>query len=165
MDIGAFSTGGATDNNGMGNLADELADAFSDSGDEDEYYEDGGPDISVQQVDGRDGVEGIRDSGIVVANDGDVIGKKVPTLDVPTTGLKGHRRQGSEYDGSEYGTDSDLESSGMLPSLSARIDAVEALARRGTESTGGAIDTVLSRVTDSLKDLGSQTGVEASATR
>ncbi|KAF6836102.1 hypothetical protein CMUS01_05528 [Colletotrichum musicola] len=164
----SFASGGMSAGNGLGNLADELADAFSDSGDEGEYYEDdnGAPNISVEEADGRAGAEETRDSGVDVASVGDVGGRtKNLNLGPPSPPRRGHRRTGSEYDGSEYGSESDLDSPGMLPSLVAKIDAVESLARRGTESNGGPTDGVFARVTESLRDLGSQAGVEGSATR
>ncbi|KAJ5010506.1 hypothetical protein K4K57_007088 [Colletotrichum sp. SAR 10_99] len=164
----SYASGGAAAGNGLGNLADELADAFSDSGDEGEYYEDetGAPNISVEEADGKPGAEGTRDSGVDVASLGEA-GSKARNLNLgpPSPPRRGHRRSGSEYDGSEYGSESDLDSPGMLPSLVAKIDAVESLARRGTESNGGPTDGVFSRVTESLRDLGSQAGVEGSATR
>ncbi|KAI8151977.1 hypothetical protein K4K49_011043 [Colletotrichum sp. SAR 10_70] len=164
----SYASGGAAAGNGLGNLADELADAFSDSGDEGEYYEDetGAPNISVEEADGKPGAEGTRDSGVDVASLGEA-GSKTRNLNLgpPSPPRRGHRRSGSEYDGSEYGSESDLDSPGMLPSLVAKIDAVESLARRGTESNGGPTDGVFSRVTESLRDLGSQAGVEGSATR
>ncbi|OLN97471.1 hypothetical protein CCHL11_01220 [Colletotrichum chlorophyti] len=167
LDI-SFAGGAIDGGNGLGNLADELADAFSDSGDEGEYYEDenGTPNISVEQADARAGVEGIRDSGVDVASLGEG-GVKTKNLNLgpPAAAQRGHRRSGSEYDGSEYGSESDLDSPGMLPSLVAKMDAVESLARRGTESNGGPTDGVFTRVTESLRDLGSQAGVEGSATR
>jgi hypothetical protein len=86
------------------------------------------------------------------------------SLNLPAPG-RGHRRAGSEYDGSQYGSESDLESPGMPNSLVAKMDAVESLARRGTENNGGSADGVFHRVTDSLRDLGSQAGVEQSTTR
>ncbi|KAK1987335.1 hypothetical protein LZ30DRAFT_745798 [Colletotrichum cereale] len=180
LDI-SYAGGGMDDGNGLGNLADELADAFSDSGDEGEYYEDdndhdigngdgsgkGTPNINVQEAERRASVaEGIRDSGVDVASLGDANGKaKNLNLGPPPLVQRGHRRSGSEYDGSEYGSESDLDSPGMLPSLVAKMDAVESLARRGTESNGGPTDGVFRRVTEGLRDLGSQAGVEGSATR
>ncbi|KAK2017901.1 hypothetical protein LZ32DRAFT_422899 [Colletotrichum eremochloae] len=180
LDI-SYASGGMNDGNGLGNLADELADAFSDSGDEDEYYEDdngheagngdnngkGTPNINVQEAERRASVaEGTRDSGVDVACLGDANGKaKNLNLGPPSLVQRGHRRSGSEYDGSEYGSESDLDSPGMLPSLVAKMDAVESLARRGTESNGGPTDGVFRRVTEGLRDLGSQAGVEGSATR
>ncbi|OHE92420.1 hypothetical protein CORC01_12281 [Colletotrichum orchidophilum] len=175
LDI-SFASGGMDAGNGLGNLADELADAFSDSGDEEEYYEEetnnadnngsGTPNINVEEADGRATFEGIRDSGVDVASLGEAGGKaKNFNLGPPSAAQRGHRRSGSEYDGSEYGSESDLDSPGMLPSLVAKMDAVESLARRGTESNGGPTDGVFSRVTEGLRDLGSQAGVEANQGR
>jgi hypothetical protein len=154
---------------GLGNLADELADAFSESGDEDEYYDNETPNISFNMHDNEahEGVEEIRDSGVDVTSSPGLgfAASKGMTLRLPSPNRKGHRRAGSEYDGSEYGSDSDLESPGMPPNLVAKIDAVESLARRGTESNGGPTDGVFQRVTDGLRDLGSQAEVESSTTR
>ncbi|CAK7208226.1 hypothetical protein SCUCBS95973_000031 [Sporothrix curviconia] len=80
-------------------------------------------------------------------------------------GRRGHKRVGSVYDGSEYGSDSDLESPGMPTSLVAKIDAVESLARRGTEDNGSTTDGVCKRLVEELRDLGSQSGVEGGASR
>jgi hypothetical protein len=162
--IDVFSSGGpAPSSNGLGNLADELADAWGDEeeGDEDEYGE---PDLNFQDV--REEGEGgqTRDSGVDVSSSPVEGPLKLPGLSPPTNG-KGHRRQRSEYDGSDYGGDSDLESSGMPPGLVSRMDLVESLARRGTENSGTDRDSVIKRVVDGLKDLGSQSGVEGGATR
>jgi hypothetical protein len=172
QDLSTFSGGnfGGGDN-GLGNLADELADALSGSGDEDDdgYYEE---DIREQPSDAsldlpqdgtRDGVEGIRDSGVDVEDRTQLPMRNKNLHLSPPINARGHRRQGSAYDGSEYGSESDLESAGMPPSLVARMDAVESLTRRGTES--GPADSVFKRVTDGLGDLGSQSSVEASTTR
>lgn len=83
----------------------------------------------------------------------------------PSTWIN-HRRQNSHYDGSEYGDDSDFEDATEIsPSLEARMATVESLARRGAESNGIDVDMILQRVAESLKDLGSQSGLEQSATR
>lgn len=151
--------------NGLGNLADELADALSDG--EDEYYEEhGAPDIAVEETDGdAPRPDTVRDSGVDVASPKERKNKHLSLTLPPTTNGKGHRRKGSQYDGSEYGSDSDLESPGMPSSLVAKIDAVESLARRGTENNGGPTDGVFQRVTDSLRDLTSQANVEANTSR
>jgi len=161
LDVFSSGGGGGLGSGGLGNLADELADALSD----DEYeYGDAPPDISV---DLQDGETAQRDSGVDVA-----VSPKAPeqrerhmSLSLPSPVARHHRRAPSVYDGSEYGSDSDLDSPGMPPSLVAKIDAVESLARRGTESNGGPTDGVFKRVTDELRDLGSQSGVEGGATR
>ncbi|KAI9155287.1 hypothetical protein HJFPF1_07869 [Paramyrothecium foliicola] len=145
---------------GMGNLADELADAFSDSSEEDGSY-DGEPAEDSGEETGYP-----RDSREVQAGN---VATGHPAhennLTLPSHHARGLQRKGGEYDGSEYGSESDLESPGIPPSLVARIDAVESLARRGTENYGGPTDGVFQRVTDSLRDLGSQSSVEGSASR
>ncbi|KAK5627276.1 hypothetical protein RRF57_002991 [Xylaria bambusicola] len=159
-ELGATAAGGQ--DNGLGNLADELADALSGSGDEDEYY---GDDYETQEQQGEP-LDGVRDSGVDVASQIDLPSRtKIGSLSVPSPTIRGHRRTESAYDGSEYGSESDLDSPGMPPSLVAKMDAVESLARRGTESTGSPADGVFKRVTDGLRDLGSQSGVEGSTTR
>lgn len=172
QDLSTFSGANfSSQDNGLGNLADELGDAFSGDEDEEEYYEeeeedgDGTPGISVHlpEGDGRDGIEGSRDSGVDVEDRKELQTRNESSNLSPPDDARGHRRKGSEYDGSEYGSESDLEATGIPPSLIARMDAVESLARRGTES--GPADSVFERVIDGLKDLGSQSGVEGSTTR
>ncbi|KAI1205977.1 uncharacterized protein F4807DRAFT_441221 [Annulohypoxylon truncatum] len=169
-ELNDLSGGGMGQDNGLGNLADELADALSGSGDDEEYYEDeeGSSRLGFDQKrdDGRDSADGIRDSGVDVASQSGQHGRtKSTSLGIPSPPGRGHRRTASAYDGSEYGSESDLDSPGMPPSLVAKIDAVESLARRGTESNGGPTDGVFQRLTDGLKDLGSQSSVEGSTTR
>ncbi|KAI1391302.1 uncharacterized protein F4822DRAFT_396260 [Hypoxylon trugodes] len=169
-ELNELGAGGMGQDNGLGNLADELADALSGSGEDEDYYEDGeGPSrLKSDQIgdDGRQATEGIRDSGVDVQSQSDQHGRtKSTNLGIPSPPARGHRRTGSAYDGSEYGSESDLDSPGMPPSLVAKIDAVESLARRGTESNGGPTDGVFQRLTEGLRDLGSQSGVEGSTTR
>lgn len=160
-----FSSGGAVaTSNGLGNLADELADMWGEEGeeDEDDYLE---PDMNFQEMkgDGENGQQ--RDSGVDVASSPVQAPLKSVNLTPPAPMGRGHRRQTSDYDGSDYGGDSDLESPGMPPGLVARMDMVESLARRGTENNGSDRDEVVKRVIDGLKDLGGQSGVEGGATR
>jgi hypothetical protein len=166
LDASLFSSGGVQDQ-GLGNLADELAGAFSDDGEYDETSQ--APDITLdlEEGDAPRSVEGQRDSGVdVTSPTNGVSHKRDNSLSLPAlNGRGGSRRPGSEYGGSEYGSDSDLDSPGMPPSLVSRIDAIDSLARRGTENTGGSTDGVFKRVTDSLRDLGSQSGVEGGASR
>lgn len=166
MDIGVFSSGGVADSGGLGNLADELAGAFSD----DEYYEGaegGAPDISFELEEDEKQItsEGVRDSGVDVESP-PVRQSGRASLSLPSPGPRfgfGHRRRPSEYDGSEYGSETDLESPGMPPRLVEKIDEVESLARRGTESS--PTDGAVKRVTEGLRDLGSQAGVEGGTSR
>ncbi|KAB5545607.1 hypothetical protein GE09DRAFT_1131735 [Coniochaeta sp. 2T2.1] len=180
LDINIFSSGGGGlpqegAANGLGNLADELADAFSD--DDGEDYDDGGyydhqngevaPDSSVDVLDeSGGGTAGTRDSGVEVESPGGQPRQREKSMSLSLPSPNGRRgKAGSEYDGSEYGSESDLDSPGMPPSLVAKIDAVESLARRGTESNGSAADGAFKRVTDGLRDLGSQAGVEGGTSR
>jgi hypothetical protein len=147
--------GGGQAANGLGNLADELADAWDDEEADEE------PDMEFQEMPAE--VEATRDSGIDLAESQANV-NKVAHLSPQPNG-KGHKRQGSEYDGSDYGEESDLESPGIPAGLVARMDQIESLARRGTESNGSDRDHVVKRVVDGLRDLGSQSGVEGGATR
>lgn len=141
-------------------MADELADAWEE-GEEDEDEE---PDMNFQEV--REEGEPTRDSGVDVTSSPVQAPPKSANLTPPNLVLgRGHRRQQSEYDGSDYGGDSDLESPGMPPGLVVRMDMVEGLARRGTESNGTESDGVVKRVIEGLKDLGGQSGVEGGASR
>jgi hypothetical protein len=139
-----------------------LADAWDDEEGEGED-EDGEPDMNFQELK-EEGDGQTRDSGVDVTSS-PVEELQKPSGLSPPTGGRGHRRQTSEYDGSDYGGESDLESSGMPPGLVARLDMVESLARRGMENSGTERDSVVKRVIEGLKDLGGQSGVEGGATR
>lgn len=171
-----FGNGGMDNGGGLGNLADELADAFSDG--EDDYFE--GPegeeapnmDFQGEEEDllptpmPKDG-GGVRDSGVDVASPRSRQRASLKSQLSPNG--RGHhhhhRRKVSEYDGSEYGSESDLETSGLSPRLVEKMAEVESLARRGTENNGSTADGAFQRVTEGLRDLGSQAGVEGGATR
>lgn len=143
----------------MGNLADELADAFSDSGDEvsgDENLSE--DDRTPEKFHGEERPteeNGRRDGGSPSPKEGG--------LNLPIRNYR--RKESGAYDGSEYGSDSDLDSAALPSSLVVRIDAIESLARRGTENYGGPADDVVKRVIDGLRDLGSQSSLESSASR
>jgi methyl-accepting chemotaxis protein len=106
----------------------------------------------------------VRDSGVALQSSPSTQSRA--TLS-PSAAIKAkkHSRQRSLYDGSDYGDDSDLDSEGITPALESRMAAVESLARRGLEENGSASDEVVKRVTDQLRDLGSQIGIENGATR
>ena len=146
LDLNAHGAGGFS-SNGMGNLADELADAFSDSGDEE--YESNDP-AERSQTHGS--------STPIPSQPNDAVSG-------PSPPHKGHMRNDSQFGDSYYGSDTDLDKSGFPPSLQAKIDAVESLTRHGNESDGGLDQGVFGRVTDSLRDLGSQSVVEGGASR
>lgn len=154
LDLGLLNSGGPGAANGMGNLADELADAFSDSDDGEEDNDDALADQTPSAP------------RIKTTNDMEKEAHSSPTdPNFLSPDKKSHKRKGSAYDGSEYGSESDLDSPGIPTSLVAKIDAVDSLARRGTEDYGGPENNVFNRVTDGLRELGSQSSVEGSASR
>ncbi|KAL2888170.1 hypothetical protein HOO65_040507 [Ceratocystis lukuohia] len=165
-EIGGSAMGSGS---GLGNLADELADAFDESGDDEYYDDDDTPQVDSELHDGNHDIQVEHDaseSSDRASPNNPESKTKNSMLNLPSPNRKGHRRAGSEYDGSEFGSESDLETPGtMSVGLVSKMDAVESLARRGIENTGGPADGVFARVTESLKDLGSQAGVEGGATR
>ncbi|KIW02558.1 uncharacterized protein PV09_06013 [Verruconis gallopava] len=135
-------------------LADEL-DGFSD-----------GEEALEEEDEAQTPAEQERDSGIDVASSPPEGGGGKHLS--PQSALKqtGHRRKESAYDGSEYGSESDLEESELISAgLEARMSAVEAMARRGLEENGSEGDKVVSRLTERLRDLGSQSEMEMGTTR
>lgn len=170
LDLSGLNSGSAAIGNGIGNLADELADAFSDSGEEDET-EYGYKQERATHSHFRDGHGSLarptRDGGLDVdpAPTTGETQRKIDNLAIPSANMRGHQRRATEYDGSEYGSESDMDSTGVPPSLVSKIDAIDSLARRGTENYGGPADDVFQRVTDGLRELGSQSIVEGSASR
>ena len=83
----------------------------------------------------------------------------------PTKRRRAHLASSVDYDGSDYGSDSDLADPGPFtsPSLDLRLSLVENLARQGTETLEN--DPVFERVTGELRDLKAQVGVENGVTR
>ena len=162
----------------MGNLADELGEWGSEDEEMDSEF---GEELEQPQEDvatigtavehdgstgiqGVVGLNGVRDSGVAMQSSSSTQSKATlsPSAAIRT---KKHARQRSLYDGSDYGDDSDLENEGITPALEARMAAIESLARRGMEENGSASDEVVKRVTEHLRDLGSQIAIENGATR
>jgi len=150
--------------NGLGNLADELAEAFE----EDEEVGAGGELPEVQYDGGGDGQNG---------DSSQEFNELTPELSHPSrkrslsplkrpTRSGHHRQQNFQYDGSDYGDESDLEGAdGISPALESRMAAIEHLACRGTEANGGDLDDVAKRVIEYLKDLSSQSNIENGTSR
>lgn len=167
--------GSASDSgNGLGNLADELAEAWDEEGDADaDEGSSGIHGVEREQIwNGNMGTSEALQHGLKKEDSGFPMS---PSSAEPSTifispqkplTLLRHRRQNSHYYGSEYGDDSDFEdTTDISASLEARMAAVESLVRRGTESNGSDADMIVQRVAESLKDLGSQSSLEQSATR
>ncbi|KAJ6119261.1 hypothetical protein N7523_003541 [Penicillium sp. IBT 18751x] len=156
-------TGGS---GGLGNLADELADAWEQE--EDGYGYASGQETArtgsqqMEQSDGEDAyIQSVHDmhSGSP--------GSESPARNrLRAPHLRQHRRAESHYDGSDYGNDSDLdESADISPALESQMADIESLARRGIENNGSENDHVIQRTVESLRDLGGQSGIENSAMR
>ncbi|KAK2765353.1 hypothetical protein FQN54_008199 [Arachnomyces sp. PD_36] len=170
--------GGGGGGNGLGSLADELADAWDDEEGEEEDvsgYQDGNGNGQTMDQELQSEVESVyaesaRGGGGTAAasnyssGDGDERQTLSPLKHKMKMGR--HKRQESHYDGSDYGNNSDLEEPGDIsPGLETRMGWIESLARRGTEENGSSTDHVVSRVIESLRDLGGQSGIENGATR
>jgi hypothetical protein len=142
-------------------FGESLADELGGWGEEDEEGSEGEENEDDGEPPFRE-----RDSGIDVASS--PVAKQngaVPLLAVPAPARHAHRRSPSDYDGSEYGSESDLEESSLVSaSLEARLAAVESLARRGAGDVAGQ-ESVIARTKEQLRDLGGQAGLESGATR
>jgi hypothetical protein len=174
----AHNFDGGGDSNGLGNLADELGEIWDDD-DEEAVDEEFGEELDVPrdyspeigtavEHDGSAGfdnaasVNAVRDSGVAMQSSPSTNHGLSP--DAASRARK-HNRQRSLYDGSDYGSDTDFDNDGISPALESRMAAVESLARRGMEENGSASDQVVKRVTEQLRDLGSQIAIENGATR
>ncbi|KAB8233640.1 hypothetical protein BDV23DRAFT_143401 [Aspergillus alliaceus] len=164
--------GGAADmgGGGLGNLADELADAWEQeeggygyaSGQEIEHIP-----VGSQPMDRSDSEDGYH-MGTRTPSSG--YSSERASLHPPRpktrNGGHRHRRHESQYDGSDYGNDSDLEEAADIsPSLEMQMAEIESLARRGIENNGSENDHVIARVVEALRDLGGQSGIENNAMR
>ena len=152
--------------NGLGNLADELAEACEDDNNDDA---DGGGvqetackgHTPMQQY-SRKSLQ--KNGGSGCREPPEPSGLLLSPIKQPVRSR--HRRKDSHYDYSDFEEDSELlDLTGIPPSLEARLAAVESLACRGTELDGGEGDIIVQRVADSLKDLASQSGLEQGTTR
>lgn len=181
----------AADGGGHGSLADELADAWDEEEDTSGIHQMGrGGSVESQPPHAQEEEQMVIDSTHDLGFGAPLTLSKTqepPAIPSPTAERSSlhptkpnkrgesrdnrkpshhHRRHESQYDGSDYGEDLDLEDmGGIAPSLSARIANIEALARSGTEDNGSATDGVIKRVVVSLRDLGGQSGIENGATR
>ncbi|KAG0153357.1 hypothetical protein PDIDSM_5210 [Penicillium digitatum] len=147
---GTVDTGGG----GLGNLADELADAWGEE--EDGYGYASGQDISragSQQMGHSDGEEIYMQSAHSVRSRSPSLSPARDSHNLSrnkhrATHLRQHRRQESQYDGSDYGPDSDLEEADISPALENQLAEIESLARRGIENNGSESDRVIQRTVE-----------------
>ena len=174
--------------NGLGNLADELEQAWDDGGEDEgqsRFLE------GLREGDAMQDSSMLRDLqsphspnamheigfGTVLQSPQDQFNGASPTVRVPPNRRnsqpqepkkQGHQRNESAYDGSDYGPDSEAEQEEQLPPmLRKRIRDIENLTRmlvnpEDAVSEGGG---TVRRVISGLKDLGSQANIEYGATR
>jgi hypothetical protein len=164
--------GGGGEVNGLGSLADELAGAWDDEEEDDGELDEGkhgdvmDGETARDQLGDRDS-ENTRDSGIDLTSSPASSPEKQLQSILPNDQARAkHRRRDSQYDGSDYAEDHDLETTaGMSAGLEARMALVDSLARRGTESYERETGDIVERIVGSLKELGGQASVEGGATR
>ena len=154
------------EDNGLGNLADELAEVWDDDGQGEPEEGD-----SELKVDGIDAIQnGPKDSckiDLTAELEDSPIWKKSSSPSSSPTKRRNrpkHHRQFSRCSKSDYGGAFDAEADKETP-LSAQMADIESLTRHGVESNGSEPDLVVQRVANSLKDLGSQASLENVATR
>lgn len=171
---GGNDDGGGT---GLGNLADELAEAWSDEEGDDET----GQDVARNGRDGDDGVDEPFESSYIDSLQH--LGPGPSTEDEPEIssprlkptsirhghGHHGHRKtesQRSMYDGSDYGNDSDFEdNTDLSPALEQRMASIDNLVRLSLAESRAGGNQVVERMIEELRDLGGQNRVETSASR
>ena len=148
---------GAAAGNGLGSLADELA--------EEEWYEDG---------EGEEEFGGLMQGQTGVAKENTEprrnAGHSMPAATLSPAKISGNgsawpikksQRRHSDCDGSDYGDSDDLEEiQGISVGLESRMAAIESLARQGTGNWDLEGKDVFSDVTQQLRDLSSQANVE-----
>lgn len=161
--------------NGIGNLADELAEAW-DEEDELELDDGGSPaqsegprsphgehtKSSESQFSHRDSVSlDSKQSSFSSAH-----WKRSLDSTRKKRSLQKHRRKHSPYGISDYSDESDFDDEmSISSSLETQMATIESLVRQGTESGCSETGGVIQRVADKLRDMSSQLSLEDSATR
>jgi hypothetical protein len=151
--------------NGLGSLADELA--------EEEWDEDAEGEQVYADSHGARGVEGNHEALPGVADESHKAVSGFPPAAASqgsTNGRHGqmrNRASPTDYDGSDYGDSDDLkEIKGISASLEEKMSAIESLARQGTGTiTIASRKDLKSQDASALGDLGSQYNVESHITR
>lgn len=158
--------------NGFGNLADELAEAWDEDRDgEPNDLPANGSESPVKPYSaktiGSPSQRGHHESSIGMMQSPAL--DEASALSWSSRQSQQHftpRRQGSKHDDSDYREESEHDNANdNLTSLQACVAAIETLGRWVHEAYGSEVDSVIKRVADSLKELPSQSGVENGATR
>jgi hypothetical protein len=167
------STGGG----GLGNLADELENAYEDEGDEESNFLEGLRE--GESLQDNSALYDLRSPDGMNGNHTNMLQSPLsPGLRAPQNRRQsqnqirkdsGHQRQDSAYDGSDYGpeSESEREDDSCPPILRKRIRDLESLTRacinpEDAVSEGGG---TVRRTIQGLKDLGPQANIEYGTTR
>ena len=167
IDFGAELPEQSAAGNGLGSLADELAEEeWDEDAEGQEEYED-----TIGNGAGEENVQtqpqGMHAQGSTAACLSPVDALNERSNDRGSKGTRSrHRAKTSDYDGSDYGGSDEFdEVEGIPPSLESKLVDIENLARQSIgESKSPSLD-VISHVSDRLKDLGSQITIETHMTR
>ncbi|EER43315.1 conserved hypothetical protein [Histoplasma capsulatum H143] len=160
-----FTIQGDSGGGGLGNLADELADAWDEDGEGEEGEEDLSgfqerndhvqiPDEEDASSRSRDTSESDSDAERLRDGESNRSSLQIPKQRSKTGQYQKHHRHEPSYDGSDYGNDSDFEEPGDLtPGLEKQMAGIENLVRwsMGDNLPSGKI---VDRVVESLRDLG-----------
>lgn len=167
-----FASAGGS-GNGLGSLADELAEAWDEDGEVDEGtsglqvdHEEEGMCNGHENSQPRSSPECHYDRSIGLAISPG-LEHKARALQSPTrqTSKPKHRRKATDYSWSDSGdilSHDSSSSSGIPSSLEARLDDMERLAQQGTDLEA---DEVCKTLSESLRDLSSQANVENGVAR
>ena len=175
------------EDNGLGNLADELEHAWDDGEEGHSNFLEGlreGDSVQsssmLRDLQRPYASNHIHDSGLgtVLQNPQEPSSGHSPTLKVPPSPRKfqsreskktGHQRHESAYDGSDYGPESEAEQEEELlpPMLRKRTREIENLTRMCVTPEDAVCESggTVRRVIQGLKDLGPQANIEYGATR
>lgn len=160
--------------NGLGNLADELAEAWDEDGEGVKENNE----VEKQEIPYIGKAAALQDSSLFDHDDGSgrnygpkltptspVISKMSPYLAYTSTSQRYNRKK-SQAHGEDDLYQSDTENIARISSLlDARMAAIESLASWSSESQFGDVDPIVGRVANSLKNLGSLTVLEDGASR
>ncbi|KAK5940741.1 hypothetical protein PMZ80_007158 [Knufia obscura] len=178
LSIGSNISTGLASNAGLGNLADELEDAWNQDLDEQDSFplqglQEGDPDDTLRSPSDLHNMHELSIPNTPrspTTRNSDMLQSpgKPPSPSKQWASMGTHRKTESLYDGSDYGPDSDDEAFDSIPpTLQRRIHDVEEITRISANAdamseSGGVIE----RTTSALKDnLGARFTIENSAQR
>ena len=163
--ISSFVEG--SESGGLGNLADELAEAFDE---DEEPLQEALSESQTAQL--GNSVEILsrqkyhRDPSVTMPSPSSLSAPHSPISPPRWETRAKHQRMKSQYDGSQYGNDGGLEPiDGVSPGLDLQLADIETFTQRGSEANGSDMDQVIQLFADCLTGLPSQSRVENGVSR